>query len=112
MIRIPLANLRTKTSLISELAILNLKIRFKGTYLGLLWAGLEPLLIFLLLYTVFTSIRIGTEENFAIYLLSGILFYHLFSRGTLSGMQSLRSNVGILKSLKISFKSSLIGYFS
>ena len=96
-----MSNLKQQRALLAEFSVLNLKIRFKGTYLGLLWAGLEPLLIFLLLYTVFTSIRIGTGEHFAIYLLSGILFYHLFSRGTVSGMHSLRSNAGILKTLKI-----------
>jgi len=94
---LPMSNLRQQKALLAELSVVNLKIRFKGTYLGLLWAGLEPLLIFLLLYTVFTSIRIGTEEHFAIYL----LFYHLFSRGTVNGMHSLRSNAGILKTLKI-----------
>ncbi|HUS50076.1 MAG TPA: ABC transporter permease [Candidatus Paceibacterota bacterium] len=79
--------------------------RFKGAYLGLIWAGLEPLLIFLLLYTVFTSIRVGIEEDFGMYLLSGILIYHIFTRGTLSGMQSLRSNISILKSFKMEKES-------
>ena len=101
----PIFNVINQRALILELSILNLKMRFKGAYLGLIWAGLEPLLIFLLLYTVFTSIRIGLGENFAIYLLSGILIYHIFTRGTLSGMQSLRSNVGILKSFKMEKES-------
>ena len=97
----PLVNLLNLRALILEFSILNIKIRFKETYLGILWTGLEPLLVFVLLYVVFTNIRIGLKEDFAIYLLSGIILYHIFTRGTLGGMTSLRSNAGILKSLNV-----------
>lgn len=80
---------------------MSIKIRFKGTYLGILWAVLEPLFMFLLLYVVFTSIRTIPKENFAVYLIIGVLFFHLFSRGTTSGLRSLRDNSPILKSLDI-----------
>jgi len=81
--------------------MMNIKIRFKGTYLGFAWAAIEPALTFILLYIVFTSIRSRTEENFAIYLLTGIMIYHIFSRGTLGGITSLTGNRGILQSVKI-----------
>ena len=87
-------------SLIFHLAILNLKIRFKSTYLGFLWAALEPLLYFIILYVVFTAIR-ETGENFAIYLITGVMFFHVFARGTSGGLVSLTINVGIIKSVKI-----------
>ena len=101
LLSLPLINLWKMHSLIVYFAILNIKIRFKGTYLGFLWTGLEPLLVFILLYTVFTSIRISERENFAIYLLTGIILYHIFSRGTLNGLGSIRSNRGIIQSLTI-----------
>jgi ABC-type polysaccharide/polyol phosphate export permease len=101
MVFFPVVNVLNKKSLLLEFAILNIKIRYKGTYLGFLWTIIEPLLIFLLLHTVFTGMSIGVKENFAIYLLSGIVFYHIFSRGTLAGMTSLRSNIGILKSINL-----------
>ena len=79
---------------------MNIKLRFKNTYLGILWAALEPLLYFVVLYLVFTTIRIGKQEDFAIYLISGIMFFHIFVRGTSGGIGSLTSNSGILKSLR------------
>ncbi len=82
------------------MAVLNIRIRFKNTYLGILWAAVEPLLYFLVLLTVFTGLREDTE-NFAIYLLSGILVYHIFSRGTSGGLGSLTANGSIIKSLNI-----------
>ena len=79
---------------------MNIKLRFKGTYLGLLWAALEPLFMFSILYVVFSTIRITSKEDFAIYLMVGVLLYHLFSRGTGLGLTSITQNAGILKSLR------------
>ncbi len=101
MVWFPLVNLFHERDLLNQLAITNLKVRFKDTYLGFLWTGVEPLLTFILLYVVFTTIRLGTGENFAIYLLSGIVLYHLFTRGTMGGLGVLLGNAGILKSLKV-----------
>jgi len=80
---------------------MNIKIRFKGTYLGFTWTALEPTLTFIILYVVFTSIRITERENFGIYLLTGIFLYHIFVRGTLAGLTSLRGNRPILESINI-----------
>ncbi len=80
---------------------MNIKIKFRGTYLGLAWTALEPLLLFGLLYIVFTGIRTSNREDFAIYLLIGIILHHAFARGTQGGMMSLRENFSILTSMNI-----------
>jgi len=97
----PLFDLWAKRSLVLNFALINIKIRYKGTYLGLLWTAIEPLLLFVLLYVVFTGIRESTREDFAIYLLIGIIFHHTFARGTQGGMMSLRENFSILTSVNI-----------
>jgi len=99
LISIPLLNLWDKRKSIFQFAVLNLKIRFKNTYLGFLWAGLEPLFYFIILYVVFTNIR-DAPLNFAIYLMSGVMLFHIFARGTSGGLGSLTGNAGIIKSLK------------
>lgn len=101
MTSLPLINLWQKRSLILLFAWLNIKIRFKDSYLGLFWTGVEPLLLFVLMYIVFTSITIVTHEHFAIYLLTGIILYHSFARGTQGGMVSLRENFSIISSMNI-----------
>jgi len=98
LVPLPLVQLWDKRSLILHFAILNIKIRFKNTYLGVAWAAIEPLLTFIVLFVVFTNIR-GQDESFAIYLISGIMLYHIFLRGTTGGLASLTNNSGILKSL-------------
>ena len=77
---------------------MNIKMRFKNTFLGILWTALEPLLYFIVLYVVFSSIR-NQGEHFAIYLITGIMIYHVFVRGTSGGLISLTSNSGIIISV-------------
>ena len=101
MVSLPLVNLWNKRSLVFNFAWTDIKVRYKSTYLGLLWTTLEPLLLFVFMYIVFTSIRIRTGEDFAIYLLIGIILYHAFTRGTQGGMLSLRGNRSILSSINI-----------
>jgi len=91
---------KNKFFLVFSFALFNIKIRFKSTYLGLTWAALEPLLYFIILYLVFTNIR-NVGPDFAIYLISGLMIFHIFVRGTSGGLVSLTINSGILKSVKI-----------
>jgi len=65
-----------------------------------MWSALEPLLYFSVLYVVFTGIR-GSQEDFAIYLITGIMMFHIFTRGTSGGLASLTSHSGIIQSLRI-----------
>ncbi len=98
---LPLVNLWQKRSLIFHFSVMNIKLLYKGTYLGFVWAALEPLFMFILLYVVFTSIKATPRDDFAIYLITGIMLYHLFIRGTMSGLASLRDNRVVIQSLKV-----------
>lgn len=101
MVSLPLVNLWDRRSALFHFGWTNIKIRFKGTYLGLLWTALEPLMYFVVLYLVFTSIRVSIKEDFAIYLITGIMIYHTFLRGTIGGLISLKTNQPILSSHNI-----------
>ena len=85
---------------IFHLSIMDLKLKYKGTVLGFLWSVIEPLVQLVVLYIVFSSLR-PTEESFIIYLFSGLIMIHLFSRGTTSGMNGLVTRKAILLSLNI-----------
>jgi len=100
LVSLPLIHLWKIKSLIIHFAVLNLRIRFKNTYLGFLWAAFEPLLYFFVLYVVFTAIR-ERQENFAIYLITGVMLFHIFIRGTSGGISSLVVHEGIIKSLNL-----------
>ena len=96
----PLSSLWKNRSSIFHFAVLNIKVRYSSTQLGIIWAVLEPIFYFLMLYVVFSTIR-QREPDFAIYLLSGVIIYHIFQRGTTNGINSLTKNSGIIQSLNI-----------
>ncbi len=86
--------------IIFHISIMDLKLKYKGTMLGFLWSVLEPLVQLAVLYVIFSALR-PSEENFIIYLFSGLIIIHLFARGTTSGMNSLVTKKSILLSLNI-----------
>lgn len=87
-------------TIVFHFAISNIKLRYKNTYFGIIWSALEPLLYFIVLYVVFTGIR-PNSNDFAIYLITGIMIFHVFGRGTSSGLTSIMANGGIIKSISI-----------
>jgi len=90
--------MKNRLSMIFHFALLHIKVRFKYTYFGFAWAAIEPMLYFIVLFVVFTAIQ-QQGEDFAIYLISGIMIYHIFVRGTSGGLSSLLANVGLLTSI-------------
>lgn len=85
-----------KKSLIYNFAISDLKIRYRNSILGFFWTFLEPLLMLTVLYLVFTNLFKSQIEHFPLYILLGIIFWNMFSRGTSMGLNSILSRSSIL----------------
>jgi len=85
-----------KRSLVSTFAVSDLMVRYRGSVLGFFWSILEPLLIFLVLYVVFTNVFRSDIENYAIYLILGIVMWNFFVRSTSMGMNSFIVKGGII----------------
>jgi ABC-type polysaccharide/polyol phosphate export permease len=78
--------------LIWMLAKTDFKLRYHGSVLGYLWALLKPLLTFLVLNFVFSSIfaqRGIDTEYYSLQLLVAVVMMSFFSEGSMAGMQSL-----------------------
>ena len=58
-----------------------LKVKYKNSVLGFLWSLLNPLLYLVVFYVVFQVHPDGGDPDFAIFLLSGLLVWNLFSTG-------------------------------
>lgn len=88
-----------KKSLIRELAILDLKLKYRNSILGFFWSFLEPLLMLAVLYAVFTNIFQSSIEQFPLYLLLGIVMWNMVVRGTTMGVNSIVTRGGLLTQL-------------
>ena len=69
-------------NLVRELTITDFKLRYQGSILGYLWSLLKPLLLFGVLYVVFSIFLRFDVEHYNLYLLLGIILWGYFAEGT------------------------------
>jgi ABC-2 type transport system permease protein len=95
-------DLRRFGSLTFTLAATDFKLRFFGSALGYLWSLVKPLMLFGVLYVVFTEIiRFGGDvEHYPVYLLSSIVLFTLFSETTTGGVTSLLDRENLLRKIR------------
>jgi len=72
--------------LIRILTISDLKVKYQSSVLGFAWSLLNPLLMMLVLYVVFSNVFKASQDHFALYLLIGIVSWRFMSNGTTSAM--------------------------
>ena len=87
--------------LIWALAIKELKIRYKRSVLGFLWALLNPALLMLVLTLVFSTIMRFDIPHYAIFLLSVLLPWTFFSQSLSYAVESIVSNGDLIKKVAV-----------
>ena len=89
--------------LLMNLVSRDVKLKYRRSVLGMMWSVLNPLLMCLVYWVVFTSIPgfRGNIPNFPVYLLSGQLLFAFFNESTSSGMSSILSAAPLLKKVYI-----------
>jgi ABC-2 type transport system permease protein len=89
-------------NLTATLAISDFKLRFFGSALGYLWTLMRPLLLFGVLYLVFTEIvKFGAGvENYPVYLLTAIVLFTFFGEATTRGVTSLAERESMLRKIR------------
>lgn len=87
--------------LLIELVKKGIKLKYRRSYLGILWTLLEPLLTTIVLTVIFGGLFNKGGASFPIYILAGRLLYSFFSTGTSSAMKSIRSNAGMIKKVYV-----------
>lgn len=85
--------------LIKQLVMRDFKTKYKRSVLGVLWSFLNPLLMMIVQYIVFSTLFKSSIENFALYLLIGIVCFNFFTEcagmclGSITGNASLITKV-------------------
>lgn len=87
--------------LLAELVKKDIKLKYRNSYLGLLWTLLEPLLTMFVLTLVFSGLLGRGDRLYPIYILTGRLLYTYFSSTTKSALKSIRSNSGMIKKVYV-----------
>ena len=100
---------RGSFSLSLAIAKAGLKLRNEGSYLGVLWYLLNPLLMFTLLLLIFSDRLGGGIPSYPLYLLLGIIIFNFFQQTTREATRLIiRDFRGVLRSINFS-REALIG---
>lgn len=87
--------------LIFHLAKNQVSLRYRKSYLGMVWSLLNPLLNMIVLTMVFSTIFKNQIENFPIYLMCGRLIFDFNSECTNTSLNSVVSNSSLIKKIYI-----------
>ena len=87
--------------LIEQLVSRDFKTKYKRSALGVLWSFLNPMLVMTVQYIVFSTIFRSDIENFAVYLLTGIVCYNFFSEVTSLSVTAIVGNASLITKVYI-----------
>src|SRR2546423_12416978 len=87
--------------LIWALALKELRVRYKRSALGFIWALLNPLLMMAILTVVFSNITRLPVERYAVFLISALLPWTFFAQAMSYSVDSIVGNGDLLKKVRI-----------
>lgn len=94
---------RKNKILLSEMVRTDFKLRYQNSVLGYIWSLLKPLMLFVILFTVFTKfLHIGRGiPNYAVSLLLGIVLWNFFAEATTSALRSIVGRGSLIRKINI-----------
>ena len=92
---------RKYSNLFVELVRKGIKLKYRRSYLGIIWSMIEPLLTMIVLTIVFGTLLGHTGKEFPVYILAGRLIYTLFSQSSTAALKSIRNNQGMIKKVYV-----------
>lgn len=87
--------------LLRELVIKGIKLKYRRSYLGILWSLLEPVLMTIVLTVIFGTLFNNNNPLFPLHILSGRLLYSFFSGATNMSLRAIRSNASMIKKVYV-----------
>ncbi|MHA4811233.1 ABC transporter permease [Flavitalea flava] len=77
----------------------DIKVKYKQTFLGILWAVLQPLMMMILFYVIFSrSLHINTGKiPYPLYAFCGLILWGLFSTGITNSSENMVNNANIIR---------------
>ena len=92
-----LAELWRYRDLVRNLALRDLKARYKSSVLGFVWSLLNPLLMTVVFTIVFTVMLPSNIEKYPVFILVGLLPWNWFSSSLFGSVQSIVGNANLVK---------------
>jgi lipopolysaccharide transport system permease protein len=87
----------TYRSLIKNLVLKDLKLKYRGSVLGVIWSLLRPLMLIAVYTLAFKFVVRIKMENYAFFLLVGLLPWNFFSGAAMASTEALIDNANLIK---------------
>lgn len=87
-------------TLIRNLVVRDLKVRYRNSILGILWSLMNPLLmmlVFTVVFTIMAPVRSASVEHFPVFVLCGLLPWNFFTTSVIGSTVSLVANAPLIK---------------
>lgn len=95
-----MAGLWEYRGLIKKIAVTDLKVRYKNSVLGILWSLLQPMMMFLILWIVFSNIFANKGiDKYPLYLLLGIIAWGFLDKATGFSLGSIVGKPTLVKKI-------------
>lgn len=88
-------SLKRFSFLLLQLIKRDFRLKYRGSFLGVLWSVLNPLLNMIILSIVFSQV-FRAVDNYKMYLLSGITIFNYFNEATTISVSSITGNFGLI----------------
>lgn len=87
--------------LLIELVKKGITLKYRRSYLGILWSLIEPLMTTVVLVVVFGTLLNKGDGDFPVYIIAARLMWTFFSGGTKSAAKSVRKNSQMVKKVYV-----------
>ena len=87
--------------LLAELVKKGIRLKYRRSYLGIVWSLIEPILTTIVLVIIFGTLFNNKEQTFPLYIICGRLLYTFFSQGTRQASTSIRKNSSMIKKVYV-----------
>jgi ABC-2 type transport system permease protein len=89
-------------ALLAELVRTDFRLRYQGSALGYAWTLLQPLFFFIILYVVFSYLKVSKGiPYYAVYLLIGIVLWSFFREITSGSITSIVGRGDLIRKIRI-----------
>ena len=97
------ANMKRYSFLMKQLIIRDFKVKYKRSFLGVIWSLLYPVLMMAVMATVFSQMFKYRVENvnYLVYLMTGLVMFNYFSEASNSAMTSVVNNFALINKVYI-----------
>jgi ABC-2 type transport system permease protein len=101
-----LRNLASRRELLTGLIFSDIRIKYKGSVLGVFWSMLSPAFTLAIYFLVFSVVLKNGIPNFVVYLFSGLVVWNLFMTAVGSATGVIVDRAGLVK--KVSFPREIL----